>query len=219
MPPQSSAITDPSPSSFSSPDTGAGTDVLAELERVRSNLAALAEVLVSLRARFNAHTHSAAVPAPPAAESTLDPPLALFAADAFGPETDLADAATSSLGQLLQQTLADLATAQHPSRRLALRQQAAVIALGLARVGRLGARSGEDAARLGAVLDEMGPKVFPATHGVTPPAERPRSGGAPHAKRSRHPRRQPPKSTPPSADVRDEVDCSPACYPSAGAAE
>jgi len=55
---------------FGSPGAGAGTDVLAELERVRSNLAALAQVVEDLRAKHNTHTHNGAVVAPPAAEQT-----------------------------------------------------------------------------------------------------------------------------------------------------
>jgi len=58
------------PDSFGSPGVGIGTDVLAELERIRSNLAALAQVLEDLRLKHNTHTHNAAVPAPPAAEQS-----------------------------------------------------------------------------------------------------------------------------------------------------
>ncbi|MGH2350221.1 MAG: hypothetical protein ACRDI2_09720 [Chloroflexota bacterium] len=47
---------------------GAGIDVAAELERIRSNLLALAAVLEAVRARYNAHTHNGAVAAPPLAE-------------------------------------------------------------------------------------------------------------------------------------------------------
>ena len=50
------------------PGVGAGTDILAELERIRSNLAALAEVVEGLRAKFSGHTHGGAVAAPPAGE-------------------------------------------------------------------------------------------------------------------------------------------------------
>lgn len=52
---------------------GAGVDVVAELERLRSNLLALAAILEDLRARYNAHTHAAAVPAPPAGEQSPTP--------------------------------------------------------------------------------------------------------------------------------------------------
>ena len=51
-------------------DLGAGADLYAELERLRSNLAALAEVVESLRAKHNAHAHNATVPAPPANEQS-----------------------------------------------------------------------------------------------------------------------------------------------------
>ena len=36
---------------------GTGVDVLMELERVRANLLALAEVVEELRGKYNAHTH------------------------------------------------------------------------------------------------------------------------------------------------------------------
>jgi len=48
--------------------TGAGIDVLAALERVRSNLAALAQVVEEIRTKLNAHTHGGAVAAPPGGE-------------------------------------------------------------------------------------------------------------------------------------------------------
>ena len=48
--------------------TGAGIDLVAEIERVRHNLVALAAVVEELRARHNAHTHGGAVAAPPAGE-------------------------------------------------------------------------------------------------------------------------------------------------------
>ena len=48
--------------------TGAGIDVLAALERVRSNLAALAQVVEEIRTKLNAHTHGGAVVPPPAGE-------------------------------------------------------------------------------------------------------------------------------------------------------
>jgi hypothetical protein len=61
---------DGAPASFGSPGTGAGTDIHAELERLRSNLTALAQVLEDLRAKHNAHTHGGAVAAPPAGEQS-----------------------------------------------------------------------------------------------------------------------------------------------------
>ena len=56
--------------SFGSSGTGAGTDIPGELERLRSNLAALAQVLEDLRTKHNTHTHNSTVPAPPIAEQT-----------------------------------------------------------------------------------------------------------------------------------------------------
>ena len=53
---------------FGAAGVGRGTDVMGELERVRSNLAALAEVVEGIRAKLNAHTHGGAVAAPPAEE-------------------------------------------------------------------------------------------------------------------------------------------------------
>ena len=53
---------------FGAPGTGLGTDVLAELERIRSNLVALAQVVEDVRAKHNTHTHAGAVAAPPAGE-------------------------------------------------------------------------------------------------------------------------------------------------------
>jgi hypothetical protein len=47
---------------------GFGYDVVGELERVRANLVALAQVVEALRARLNAHTHGGAVGPPPAEE-------------------------------------------------------------------------------------------------------------------------------------------------------
>ena len=58
---------------FGAPGVGAGTDTLAELERIRSNLAALAQVVEDLRTTHNTHTHSGAVGAPPAGEQTNVP--------------------------------------------------------------------------------------------------------------------------------------------------
>ena len=53
---------------FGASGVGRGTDVLGELERVRSNLASLAEVVEGLRAKFNGHTHGGGVAAPAAGE-------------------------------------------------------------------------------------------------------------------------------------------------------
>ena len=53
---------------FGAPGIGGGTDVLGELEPVRSNLAALAEVVEGLRGKFNGHAHGGAVVAPVAGE-------------------------------------------------------------------------------------------------------------------------------------------------------
>ena len=50
--------------------TGAGVDVLAELERVRANLVALAERFEDLRTKYNGHTHGGALAAPPAGEQS-----------------------------------------------------------------------------------------------------------------------------------------------------
>ena len=55
---------------FGARGVGGGTDVMAELERVRSNLAALAEVVEGIRAKYNAHTHGGAVVAPAAGEQS-----------------------------------------------------------------------------------------------------------------------------------------------------
>ena len=54
--------------SFGSPGVGVGTDVLGELERIRSNLAALAQVVEDVRTKHNGHTHGGAVAAPPVGE-------------------------------------------------------------------------------------------------------------------------------------------------------
>jgi hypothetical protein len=42
---------------YGSSGVGTGADVLMELERVRANLLALAEVVEDLRGKYNAHTH------------------------------------------------------------------------------------------------------------------------------------------------------------------
>jgi hypothetical protein len=65
-----SASNDGGGGSFGSPGTGAGTDALAELERIRSNLAALAQVVEDLRGKHNAHNHGGAVVAPPVGEQS-----------------------------------------------------------------------------------------------------------------------------------------------------
>ena len=70
---QSSSADATTPEGFGSPGTGAGTDVPAELERLRSNLAALAHVVEDLRTKHNSHTHNATVPTPPLAEQTTIP--------------------------------------------------------------------------------------------------------------------------------------------------
>jgi hypothetical protein len=56
------------PENFGPAGTGAGVDVMGELERVRNNLLALVEVLEELRSRYNGHSHGGAVPAPPIGE-------------------------------------------------------------------------------------------------------------------------------------------------------
>jgi hypothetical protein len=48
-----------------------GIDVVAELERVRSNLLAIALIVEDLRVKHNAHTHGGTVPAPPAGEQAV----------------------------------------------------------------------------------------------------------------------------------------------------
>ena len=70
MPILQSTSDETTPSSFGSPGTGAGTDIPAELERLRSNLAALAQVVEDLRTKHNTHTHNTTVPAPPPGEQT-----------------------------------------------------------------------------------------------------------------------------------------------------
>jgi hypothetical protein len=53
---------------FGAPGVGGRTDVLGELERVRSNLAALAQVVEEIRGKVNGHTHGAEVSALEAGE-------------------------------------------------------------------------------------------------------------------------------------------------------
>ena len=53
---------------FGAAGVGGGTDVLGELERVRSNLAALAEVVEEIRGKVNGHTHGGEVNAPAVGE-------------------------------------------------------------------------------------------------------------------------------------------------------
>ena len=51
--------------------TGAGIDVLAELERVRSNLGALAQVVEEIRTKLNAHAHGGTVAPLPGGEQAV----------------------------------------------------------------------------------------------------------------------------------------------------
>ncbi len=60
-------------SAYGSPGVGTGADVLMELERIRANLLALAEVVEDLRAKHNAHTHNTTVVAPPPPEQSNVP--------------------------------------------------------------------------------------------------------------------------------------------------
>ncbi len=53
---------------YGSGGVGLGAAALDELERVRANLYALAELYEALRTKYNAHTHNGAVAAPPAGE-------------------------------------------------------------------------------------------------------------------------------------------------------
>ena len=57
-------------SSFGARGTGAGTDVAGEIERLRSNLAALAEVVEDLRGKFNGHGHDGSVVGPSVGEQS-----------------------------------------------------------------------------------------------------------------------------------------------------
>ena len=67
---QAATTSGDSSAAFGAPGVGAGTDTLAELERIRSNLAALAQVVEDLRTKHNTHTHNSAIAAPPAGEQT-----------------------------------------------------------------------------------------------------------------------------------------------------
>lgn len=51
--------------------SGFGVDVIAELERIRHNLLALAAIVDEVRARHNTHTHDGAVLAPPVGEQIV----------------------------------------------------------------------------------------------------------------------------------------------------
>jgi hypothetical protein len=61
------------PPAFGAGGAGLGVDVLRELERVRGDLAALAQVVEEIRAKVNAHTHGGAVAAPAAGEQAATP--------------------------------------------------------------------------------------------------------------------------------------------------
>lgn len=52
---------------------GFGTDVTAEVERLRASILALAVVVDELRTRLNGHAHGGAVPPLPAAERANTP--------------------------------------------------------------------------------------------------------------------------------------------------
>ena len=58
------------PESFGPGGTGVGVDVLGELERMRHNLLALAEILEELRGRYNGHKHCGVVGGPPVGEQS-----------------------------------------------------------------------------------------------------------------------------------------------------
>ena len=67
---QASSGVDPG-ESFGSPGVGVGTDVMGELERIRSNLAALAQVVEDLRGKHNGHMHGGAVGVPAVGEQVV----------------------------------------------------------------------------------------------------------------------------------------------------
>ena len=52
---------------------GFGTDVTAEVERLRASILALAVVVDEVRARLNSHVHGGAVPTLPTAERASTP--------------------------------------------------------------------------------------------------------------------------------------------------
>ena len=49
---------------------GTGVDLVAEVERLRSNVVELGRLFEDLRAKHNAHSHAGAVATPPTAEQT-----------------------------------------------------------------------------------------------------------------------------------------------------
>ena len=60
---------------YGSPGVGTGADVLMELERIRANLLALAEVVEGLRAKYNGHTHVENVAAAYAQNAVTNAPV------------------------------------------------------------------------------------------------------------------------------------------------
>lgn len=149
------------------------------------------------------------------------PLLQLLAGDAFDPEADHSALAANSLAQLLQLSLGELAA--RGGRGYQLRQQAAAIASALARAAQRAPRSSAEVSRLGDVIDEVGPEVFPFTHGLprqpadrprsngtVPEKTRPRSSGTPAPKRDRKDTPTAPKPCHQSQDVLDAAAHPPA---------